>query len=145
MYVPREMRVPLCETQQADCRVQGIAMSFAKAGARVLILAGRKKRDLEAAAAEMHAIAPAIQVDVRVLDISDETSVKNAFIGLQGTYDKIDVLVNNAGSGDSPLPIIEVEAAEWWCNFVRINLGQHHFLWALIKLSRRSWSKAPSS
>ncbi|CEL00430.1 hypothetical protein ASPCAL00032 [Aspergillus calidoustus] len=92
-------------------------MSFAKAGARVLILAGRNKQDLEAVAAEIHAVAPVVQTDVRVIDISDATSVKNAFIDLRGTYERIDILVNHAGSGDSPLPIMEVEAAEWWYNF----------------------------
>ncbi|KAL3449891.1 oxidoreductase [Aspergillus insuetus] len=95
----------------------GIAMSFAKAGARVLILAGQNKQGLKPAAAEINAVGLAVQTDVRVININDAIGVKNAFIDLRETYDRIDILVNNAGSGDSPLPIIEVEAAEWWYNF----------------------------
>jgi short-subunit dehydrogenase len=105
-------------------------MSFAKADARVLILAGRNKEDLEAAAVEIYAVAPAVQTDVRVIDISDETSVENAFIGLRETYERIDTLVNNAGSGDSPLPILEVGTAEWWYNFVRTIPEQQQPVWS---------------
>ncbi|KAL2831601.1 hypothetical protein BJY01DRAFT_240063 [Aspergillus pseudoustus] len=95
----------------------GIAMSFAKADASILILAGRNKQDLEAAAGEIHAVAPEVHTDVRVIDISNGTRVKDVFVDLKKAYPTIGVLVNNAGSGDSPLPIVEVEAERWWYNF----------------------------
>ncbi|KAL2807901.1 oxidoreductase [Aspergillus granulosus] len=98
-------------------RGKGIAMSFAKAKASVLILAGRNKQDLMSAAAEIHAVAPEVQTDIRVIDISNEAQVKSAFFDLKGAYPRIDILINNAGSGDSPLPIVEVEVERWWYNF----------------------------
>ncbi|KAL2850406.1 hypothetical protein BJX68DRAFT_255152 [Aspergillus pseudodeflectus] len=95
----------------------GIALSFAKAGTSVLILVGRNKHDLEAAAAEIHVVAPTVQTDIRVVDISNETQVKNTFLELREEYPRIDILVNNAGAGGSPLPLVEIDAERWWYNF----------------------------
>ncbi|KAJ0417536.1 hypothetical protein BJY00DRAFT_325515 [Aspergillus carlsbadensis] len=95
----------------------GLAVAFAKANAKTLILAGQNRQELENAAAEIHAVAPQVQTDVRVINISDEAIVREAFVGLRKAYGKIDILINNAGSGDSPLPILEVEPEKWWRNF----------------------------
>jgi short-subunit dehydrogenase len=103
-------------------------LSFAKAGTSVLILAGRNKHDLEAAAAEIHVVAPTVQTDVRVVDISNETQVKNTFLELREAYPRIDILVNNAGAGGSPLPLVEIDAERWWYNFVRGTSEQDYLL-----------------
>lgn len=94
-------------------------MSFAKANADTLILTGRNKNGLESCAAEIHKVAPHVKVDIRVIDISNANEVKKLFDCLRTDYGQIDVLVNNAGSGESPLPIAEVQAEKWWYNFVR--------------------------
>lgn len=94
-------------------------MSFAKAGASVLILAGRNKKDLQEAAAEIHLVAPGTRIDIRAVDISSEAEVKSTFNSLRATYPRIDVLVNNAGAGGSPLQIVEIDPEQWWRNFVR--------------------------
>ncbi|CEJ62741.1 hypothetical protein PMG11_11232 [Penicillium brasilianum] len=95
----------------------GIALSFAKAGASVLILAGRNKQDLQEAAGEIHLAAPETLIDIRAVDISSEAEVKDTFNDLKAKYPRIDILVNNAGAGESPLPIVEIEPAKWWRNF----------------------------
>ncbi|GCB17150.1 3-oxoacyl-[acyl-carrier-protein] reductase FabG [Aspergillus awamori] len=100
-----------------DVYPSGIASSFAKAGASVLILPGRTKQDLEAAAAELQVVAPRVETDVRVVDISNEIQVKDIFVELREAYPRIDILVNNAGAGGSPLPIVEIDAERWWHNF----------------------------
>lgn len=64
-----------------------------------------------------------------MIDISNENEVKKLFECLRTDYRQIDVLVNNAGSGESPLPIAEVQAEKWWYNFVsEINSIESEFL-----------------
>ncbi|KAF3406797.1 Short chain dehydrogenase andI [Talaromyces pinophilus] len=95
----------------------GIALSFAKAGASVLILAGRNRQDLQAAATEIQLVAPAILIDIRAVDISSEAEVRDTFNDLKSKYPRIDILVNNAGTGGTSLPIVEIDAGKWWHNF----------------------------
>ncbi|KAL2851663.1 hypothetical protein BJX68DRAFT_275147 [Aspergillus pseudodeflectus] len=98
-------------------RIQGLAVSFAKANEKALILVGQNKEELGDAAMDIQAIRPGVQIDIRLLDISSEIQVKDAFIDLQRTYSKIDILVNNAGFGNSLLPITDIPGEKWWYDF----------------------------
>jgi short-subunit dehydrogenase len=109
--------LPLCR-KLTRRQIQSLAVSFARANAKALILVGRDKEELEDASAEIQAIAPGVQIDVRVLDISSKTQVKDAFIDLQRTYSKVDILVNNAGFGNFLLLVTDIPGEKWWCNFV---------------------------
>lgn len=77
---------------------QGIGLTtarrFKKAGAKIAIL---DLSDASAIANELDGIAI-------VADVTDETSIKNAFDQITTQYGRIDVLINNAGVGfDEPL------------------------------------------
>jgi short-subunit dehydrogenase len=109
--------LPLCR-KLTRRQIQSLAVSFARANAKALILVGRDKEELEDASAEIQAIAPGVQIDVRVLDISSKTQAKDGFIDLQRTYSKIDILVNNAGFGNSLLPITDIPGEKWWYNLL---------------------------
>jgi short-subunit dehydrogenase len=109
--------LPLCR-KLTRRQIQSLAVSFARANAKALTLVGRNKEELEDATAEIQAIAPGVQIDVRVLDISSETQVKDAFIDLQRTYSKVDILVDNAGFGNSLLPITDIPGEKWWYNLL---------------------------
>lgn len=85
---------------------RGIAMAFARAGARVAIL----DRDVEAArsvAAEIGDGALALACDV-----ADEGSVAAAFAAVEAEFGGVDILVNNAGVLRDT-PFAEMTVAEW--------------------------------
>jgi 3-oxoacyl-[acyl-carrier protein] reductase len=71
-----------------------IAMTLAEAGAEV-ILTSRTAADAESVAAEI--VANGGKATGIALDVSDGESVKHAAAGLLEKYDRIQVLVNNAG------------------------------------------------
>lgn len=73
-------------------------------------------------------MAPRVETDVRVVDISTEIQVKDIFVELREAYPRIDILVNNAGAGGSALPIVEIDAERWWHNFVRRTSEKDHLL-----------------
>jgi 3-hydroxy acid dehydrogenase/malonic semialdehyde reductase len=69
------------------------AEKFASAGGYDLILTGRRKERLDAVAA---ALSP-VRVLPLVFDVRDGQAVKNAIAGLPPEWQKIDLLINNAG------------------------------------------------
>jgi NAD(P)-dependent dehydrogenase (short-subunit alcohol dehydrogenase family) len=76
---------------------QAIAMSFATAGAKVVIC-GRRRNRIEAAAAE---IASARGAAIAVIaDISKEEDVAALFRAALDKYGRVDMLVNNAGTSN---------------------------------------------
>jgi NAD(P)-dependent dehydrogenase (short-subunit alcohol dehydrogenase family) len=72
------------------------ARVLAQRGASI-VLAVRDVARGQAAADRILAAAPQAQVRVRALDLASLTSVREAADDLAGTYDTIDLLVNNAG------------------------------------------------
>jgi meso-butanediol dehydrogenase/(S,S)-butanediol dehydrogenase/diacetyl reductase len=86
---------------------RGIAECLAEAGATVVVA------DLDAAAAEQTAgelsgEALAVEVDVSAAD-----SVAALAERVGDAYGRLDVLVNNAGVGPKPTPIVELSEEEW--------------------------------
>jgi 2-keto-3-deoxy-L-fuconate dehydrogenase len=85
---------------------RAIAACLAGAGATV-VLAGRTRERLEAAARQIGDHAWPVQ-----LDVSDAASVARGVQAAHDRFDRIDILVNNAGIGTTK-SIIEVEPDEW--------------------------------
>jgi NADP-dependent 3-hydroxy acid dehydrogenase YdfG len=54
----------------------------------------------------------------RAIDIVSGESIKKLFQDIKNKYDTADVLINNAGSGKSVLPIKEVDPKDFWYDFV---------------------------
>jgi len=74
---------------------KGIALAMAEAGADIVV-AARQQQKIDAAVAEIKALGRrSIGVSV---DVSDPSQIQRIVDATMGEFDKIDVLVNNAGS-----------------------------------------------
>ena len=90
---------------------------FAKAGAK-LVLVDYNKKALKKLAKEIRQT----HVDVIEIqaDVSNEQEVKKAVYNALGKFNKIDILINNAGICKM-IPILEISADEW-DHFMAVNL-----------------------
>ncbi len=86
-----------------------IARGLAQAGARVVIN-GRNRAKLEAAAAELAAAGPS--VSVTAFDVTDEAAVTAGMADIERTHGPVDILVNNAAVNNRK-PFDEYTLAEW--------------------------------
>ena len=91
------------DIQGKICLVTGSTSGLGKATAFVLaqqhatvILGCRDKQRGEAVLAEIKAGSPAANVDLLLLDLSVQQSVRTAVTELENRYDHLDVLINNA-------------------------------------------------
>jgi NAD(P)-dependent dehydrogenase (short-subunit alcohol dehydrogenase family) len=86
------------------------ALALLKDGYAVT-LAGRRRKLLEAAAAESG--LPGSQVLVMPADVSDPDSVRALFAGTKDAFGRLDLLFNNAGTGAPPVPLEELSFEQW--------------------------------
>jgi NAD(P)-dependent dehydrogenase (short-subunit alcohol dehydrogenase family) len=88
---------------------QATARAFAAEGADVLVL-GRTAADLEDTVAQI--TADGGQAWQLPCDVTDEAQVEEAVARAAGRWERIDVLVNNAGIDDDT-PFLEIDRARW--------------------------------
>ena len=88
---------------------QATALAFAAEGADVLVL-GRTVADLEDTVAQI--TADGGQAWLLPCDVTDEAQVEEAVARAAGRWDRVDVLVNNAGIDDDT-PFLEIDRARW--------------------------------
>jgi NAD(P)-dependent dehydrogenase (short-subunit alcohol dehydrogenase family) len=86
-------------------RAAGIAL--AEAGFTV-ILAGRRREPLEAAAAEARSHALALTCDVR-----DPAAVSTLFADIEARFGRLDLLFNNAGVAAPAIPLEDLGLEHW--------------------------------
>jgi NAD(P)-dependent dehydrogenase (short-subunit alcohol dehydrogenase family) len=84
--------------------ITGATSGLGKEATRVLaskgatvVMAVRNTQKAEAVAKQIHEDFPGAEIDIRALDLVSLASVKSFAKGISSTYDKIDVLINNAG------------------------------------------------
>ena len=95
----------------------GRASAEALAGAGfTLVLAGRRREPLEAAAAEIGPDALAVTCDVR-----DPASIEALFREIETRFGRLDLLFNNAGIGAPPVQL-DALTLEQWTSVVDTNL-----------------------
>ena len=99
---------------------QSFGPAFAKADAKAIVLVARKASELETAASELRKINPNLIVLTQGLDIRDEDGVRALFAEIKSELGTVDVLINNAGAGADPLPIRDIDAKDFWNDFVSI-------------------------
>lgn len=88
----------------------GIAEQLAAEGARV-VLADCNADKVRQAALELR--ERGLDAHAGMLDITDSGSVDQFFAGVVAEHGRLDVLVNNAGVGQSVAPIVALADAEW--------------------------------
>lgn len=102
------------ETATADLNSQHIAIHFARAGANLLVLAGRNAQDLDDTKAIIQKAASKCAVLCVPTDITDSAAVAHLF----KQAGKIDILINNAGFTGDFAPLAETDSQDWWLAFV---------------------------
>ena len=88
---------------------QATARAFAAAGAEVLVL-GRTVADLEETVSQV--TGDGGQAWLTRCDVSDEAQVEDAVRAAAERWDRIDVLINNAGIDDDT-PFLDIDRARW--------------------------------
>ena len=97
---------------------KAISAALLNAGYRV-VMAGRRKDALEAAAREIGGSEGSTLLVPT--DITDPSSVAALFARTREAFGRLDLLVNNAGTGAPPIPLEEL-SLEQWRNVVDTNL-----------------------
>lgn len=92
--------------------------SFAKAGARGLVLVARSKGALDEIESETKAAYPETQILSVNADVTDEKSVAALFDVVKQRFGSADILVNNAGVS-TPGLIKDLDINASWKDFVR--------------------------
>jgi NADP-dependent 3-hydroxy acid dehydrogenase YdfG len=82
------------------------------------VLVARNTTELEAAAKEIKAINSDIQVLTESLDIRDKEAVKKLFAKVKAEVGTADVLINNAGVGNDPTSIRDMDSDDFWNTIV---------------------------
>lgn len=78
-----------------------------------VVLAGRRKEALEAAAAEGKSKSPGSKTLVVPTDISEPESIRALFAQTMQAFARLDLLFNNAGIGAPPVPLEELPFEKW--------------------------------
>ncbi len=97
---------------------KGFAASFARAGAKALVLIARSASSLAETAADIKAIDPNVETLVIPTDINDEVSVDAAFAKIKKEYGSADVLISNAAVLGPPQKLGDIDIKSWWSDFV---------------------------
>ena len=93
---PTDMQGKICLVTGSTSGL-GKATAFALAQQQATVILGcRDKQRGEAVLAEIKAGSPAANVDLLLLDLSVQQSVRSAVTELENRYDHLDVLINNA-------------------------------------------------
>ncbi|MDR2514135.1 MAG: SDR family oxidoreductase [Christensenellaceae bacterium] len=88
---------------------RGLVSYFIKQGARVLAMARNEQR---AALLREELKAAGENAQVYALDVCDVPSIQPVFDQIVKDHGRIDVLINNAGTG-KPMPALEVRLEDW--------------------------------
>jgi NAD(P)-dependent dehydrogenase (short-subunit alcohol dehydrogenase family) len=78
-----------------------------------VVLAGRRKEALEAAAEEGKSKSPGSRTLVVPTDVSDPESIRALFAQTKQAFGRLDLLFNNAGIGAPPVPLEELPFEKW--------------------------------
>src|SRR3989441_13374590 len=89
---------------------KAVALALLRDGYAV-VLAGRRKELLEAAA--MEGKSSGSRTLVVPTDVSDPASIRALFVRTTETFDRLDLLFNNAGTGAPPVPLEELTYEQW--------------------------------
>lgn len=97
---------------------QAIAIGFARAHAKGIILLGRTQASLEDSANKIKAISPSTDVLLTVADIQQPSQVQSAFSTAVSHFNTVpDILINNAGALRGAGNIIDIDIEEIWSSF----------------------------
>lgn len=95
---------------------KGIAKAFVQAGAKAVVILGRRENLLTEAKSELEKLGSS-KVLYFVADITDKPALDKAFEGTEKQVGKVDVVVGNAGFLSDTGPAAKSEVNDWWKGF----------------------------
>jgi meso-butanediol dehydrogenase/(S,S)-butanediol dehydrogenase/diacetyl reductase len=99
---------------------RGVALRFAREGTK-LVLVDIQQTHLEETAKELEAAGTGVEYITLTADVSSSADVQRFFDATVERFGRLDVLVNNAGIGNPPLPIVQMPE-EAWDRTIAVNL-----------------------
>jgi NAD(P)-dependent dehydrogenase (short-subunit alcohol dehydrogenase family) len=116
---------------------EGVALSYAKAGASGIVLAARSAGQLQNVAQNIATINSSIETRTFNCDITSSSSVESLAKSVEKEFGRLDVLVINSGfSGPVELKITEGDPNDWQqafdVNAIGTYLAAHYFIPALL-------------
>jgi len=93
-----------------------IAIGWATAGAKGIILVGRNEEPLKGTANAIKNINDEVDILVFPADMTLESDIEQLYKSVRKKFEKVHVLVNCAGSAYRG-NIVEIDVAKWWTNF----------------------------
>ena len=112
----------------------GIVPAFAKAGARAVILVGRRAANIHDTAVNLRQHFPSIQVIEAPIDITESEAIETLHASIEADFGHADVLVNNAGVQSGPAKIAESDDLKWWADFEINTRGTYLITRMFLKL-----------
>ena len=93
------------------------SIAFAKAGAASIAIGARSdvsslEKEIQNAATKAGKKAP--KVLCLKLDVEDRASVEKSAKDIEDSFGRLDILINNAGYLEDPVPIADSNPDEWW-------------------------------
>ena len=86
---------------------------YARAGARDIIITGRRKAALEESTKAIEKAGSKVKVHAIQADVSDKDSVVQLWKEVGAKVGKVDVLINNAGRGGTQSKLGEGKVGDW--------------------------------
>lgn len=98
---------------------KSIAVSFAKAGARAVVILGRTESTLESASEEIAAADESgfCSAHHYVADVCDAQGIEKTFRAIKSNVGPVDVFVSNAGYMPAPTLIYNADVVDYWKAF----------------------------
>lgn len=95
---------------------KGIFQAFVEAGAKVVVILGRRQNVLQEAKADLEKAGSSKILAIQA-DISDEEATNKAFETIEKEVGKVDIVVGNAGYLATMGPAATSDVADWWRGF----------------------------
>ena len=113
---------------------RSIALRYAECGVACIILCSRTMSEMDEVEGTIKKIDEGVRVRKFECDVTDEMAVGHVAEAVRAQEGRLDVLVNNAGTGDPWVPIADGVADEWWRTWTVNIRGVHLMLRALLPL-----------
>ena len=93
---------------------RGIALAFALAGAKTVVISARSQSQLDATKSEIEAEAPSTKVLAIAADLTSPSAVDELYAALKKESIVVDTLINNAGIMSPFCSIADSDPMTWW-------------------------------
>jgi NADP-dependent 3-hydroxy acid dehydrogenase YdfG len=107
---------------------RAVALYFAKAGAKGLVICSRTETELQETKREIEKVDPEVVVVAVKADVSVEEDVNAVFEKAKEAGLRVDVLVSNAGPLAPADKLAETDSDKWWYYFVSWSPTPQRFL-----------------